>query len=257
MRWIFNAVPRAIIAKTLYDTLMRLVRLACASIALSGVAFLAGWAGMAALTWSTFGRHRTEGDRAVERFMPEYEVEEWHETIVHAPADIVFDVASAFDLRESRIVDAIFRARELILRAPHGDGGLPAGLLEQTKRLGWKVLYEEPHRIIIMGAVTRPWEPRTIFRSVAPAEFVSFSEPDYVKILWTLESQRISSDSSIFRTVTYAITTDAAARRKFRCYWSMFAPGISLIRLESLRLVRRAAERRFKEKGRSAASPVA
>jgi hypothetical protein len=39
------------------------------------------------------------------------------------------------------------------------------------------------------------------------------------------------------------VTTDAQSRRRFRRYWSVVSPGILLIRHETLRLVRREAER--------------
>jgi hypothetical protein len=48
----------------------------------------------------------------------------------------------------------------------------------------------------------------------------------------------------VFSTETRVATTDAEARRKFRRYWSLLSPGIVMLRRESLRLVRREAERR-------------
>jgi len=43
---------------------------------------------------------------------------------------------------------------------------------------------------------------------------------------------------------TRVTTTDADARRRFRRYWSVFSPGILLIRLEALRLLRASARQR-------------
>jgi len=43
---------------------------------------------------------------------------------------------------------------------------------------------------------------------------------------------------SIFRTETRAVATDAAARAKFRWYWSFLSPGIALSRMLSLRRLR-------------------
>ena len=50
----------------------------------------------------------------------------------------------------------------------------------------------------------------------------------------------------MFRTETRVTTTDAEARTKFRRYWSVFSPGIVLIRWLALEPVRREAERRVR-----------
>lgn len=65
-----------------------------------------------------------------------------------------------------------------------------------------------------------------------------------MKIVWTLRADAISPYSSIVRSETRAVATDASARRKFRWYWSRFSAGIVLIREISLRLVKNEAEKR-------------
>lgn len=52
---------------------------------------------------------------------------------------------------------------------------------------------------------------------------------------------------SIFTIETRVATTDPASRARFRRYWAFFSPGIVLIRLASLPLVKRDAERRVRE----------
>ena len=54
---------------------------------------------------------------------------------------------------------------------------------------------------------------------------------------------------SIFRTETRVMTTDPAARAKFRRYWSFPSPGIILIRWVSLRPLKAEAERRARDEG--------
>jgi hypothetical protein len=101
-----------------------------------------------------------------------------------------------------------------------------------------------PGHEIVMGAVTRPWEPNVVFRGVPAEQFAAFDEPEYVKIVWTLRADAISPYSSVARSETRAVATDASARRKFRWYWARFSAGIVLIREVSMRLVQKEAERR-------------
>ena len=51
---------------------------------------------------------------------------------------------------------------------------------------------------------------------------------------------------STFHTETRVATTDAAARERFKTYWSFVQPGVELIRLAMLRPLKRAAEARAK-----------
>ena len=117
------------------------------------------------------------------------------------------------------------------------------GLVEGMLAIGWGVLADIPGRLFVAGAVTEPWRAAVEFRALAPEDFAAFDEPGYVKIVWTLEAEALSESESIARTRTRVKTTDPAARRRFRRYWTVSSLGILLIRHEILRLVRREAER--------------
>jgi hypothetical protein len=62
--------------------------------------------------------------------------------------------------------------------------------------------------------------------------------------VWTLRADPIGAAASVLRTETRALATDAAARRAFRRYWSVFSPGIIAIRWMMLGPVKTEAERR-------------
>lgn len=124
---------------------------------------------------------------------------------------------------------------------------MPKTLLAQMKALGWGVLSETPGSEIVFGVATRPWESNVVFRTLASEEFLAFSEPGYVKIVWTLRAVPIGPDETYFCTETRAITTDTNARAKFRIYWAAFSPGIILIRRLLLRLLKVKARGRARE----------
>jgi hypothetical protein len=204
--------------------------------------------GYLARNWYRYGKVSTNGrpDPLLDLFMPTYEVREYHETRVAAPVEIAYEAARAMDTNRSRIVRGIFRARELALRADRGAKPQSRPLLEEVQALGWGVLAEEPGREIILGAVTQPWVASVRFESLPPDEFAAFEGPGYVKIAWSLSAEPIDSRSSMVRTETRVATTDKYARERFRRYWAVVSPGVRLIRLETLRLVRRDAERRYR-----------
>jgi hypothetical protein len=217
------------------------------AVALLGAA-AASYAGFVGSTWLRYGHASApadaEADALLDVFMPTYEVAERHHVSVGAPAAVTFESLMDLDLDDSPLIRAIFKGREMLLGADANEASRTRGLVDVTKELGWVVLADMPGHEIVMGAVTRPWEPNVVFRGIAPEHFAAFNEPDYVKIVWTLRADAISPFSSIARSETRAVATDASARRKFRWYWARFSVGIVLIREVSMRLVKNEAERR-------------
>jgi hypothetical protein len=213
----------------------------------------ASYAAYVGTTWLRYGHpsapSKEEADTLLDRFMPQYQVVERHQIGVAASRDLTFAAWMDMDLRDSRVIRAIFKGREILLGADADRQPDTRGLVALTKALGWGVLAEVPGREIVMGAVTQPWKPNVVFRSLAPDEFASFNEPGFVKIIWTLRADADGPDKSVARTETRVLATDAEARRKFRSYWARFSPGIVLIREISLRLVRKEAERRALQPG--------
>jgi hypothetical protein len=185
-----------------------------------------------------------EADRLLDRFMPAYETVERHQSRVDAPAADALAAAYDVDLRDSTIARAIFRTRELVLGAKSTPAVGRQPLRAQVEELGWGVLAEIPGREIVFGAVTQPWMANVHFRPLPADEFVTFKEPGYVKIAWTLRADPVGPQSSIVRTETRVVATDPQARDAFRRYWSYVVPGVRVIRLLLMRLVKTAAERR-------------
>jgi hypothetical protein len=167
-----------------------------------------------------------------------------HQVRVQAPAQITLTAAYEQNLLASPVIRAIFKARELALGSTPDERARPQALLPQMLALGWGILAEVPGREIVMGAVTRPWDPNPRFRALGPQQFAAFDEPDYVKIVWSLRADAVGAHESIFRTETRAVATDDLARLTFRRYWALVSPGVALIRRSSLGPLKADAERR-------------
>jgi hypothetical protein len=185
--------------------------------------------------------------RLIERFIPRADHGGRHEILVRAPADVVFDVAWNLDLRAHPAARAIFWLREKLLRADPAPPRRVTGLVAETTSLGWGVLAHRPGRELVMGAATQPWKANVVFRALVPEDFAAFTEPELVKIAWTLEAEPLGPALTRFRTETRVVATDEVARRKFQRYWRAFGVGILLIRVLLLPRLRREAERRYRE----------
>lgn len=175
----------------------------------------AAYGTFAGVTWFRYGRTKRqvrgeEADSLLDLYIPEYEAAERHHLEVAAPAGTTFDAACKTDLSHSAIIQALFKLRELGLRCFRGSpdrtaeiGKIPdetaqtKELLTQVKAIGWVVLAEIPGHEIVFWAVTQPWVPTPVFRSLPPEEFAKFREPGYVKIAWTLRADPINSQTSV------------------------------------------------------------
>ena len=212
--------------------------------ALGGLSYL-GYVGLA---YRRYGRppapDAREPDSLLDGFIPVPEVRERHAVRVAAPADATWEAARALDLRRSPLVQGIFRARELVFGAADDREERPRAFVDEVLAIGWGVLVDEPGRQMVFGAVTEPWQGDVRFRALPPRDFAAYAQPGHAKILWTLAVDSLGPGASRFRTETRVTTTDATSRGRFRRYWSAFSPGILLIRLEALRLVKRDAEAR-------------
>jgi hypothetical protein len=180
----------------------------------------------------------------LDRFIPHADVRERFETTVRAPAAVVMQVASDFDMQSVPAVRAIFRLREILLRT-QPPARVPRGILDETKSLGWGVLDEQRGRFVICGASCQPWLADVRFTALDPQRFAAYAEPDRVKIAWTLEAEPVAESMSRFAQETRVVASDQAARRKFRRYWRWARFGIIGIRLLLLPAIRRAAERQW------------
>jgi hypothetical protein len=209
------------------------------------VAALAGAAGLVVRFLGCVERFEIwDKDDLIDQFIADADVGESHEILIHAPADVVFDVARNFDLLSIPLVHAIFRLREIVFRVKTTPRLEPRSIVDETMAMGWRLLAERPGRELVMGAVTQPWLGDVKFRGLSPDEFVAFAEPDFVKIAWTLEAEPCGAAVSLFRTQTRVLATDPRARRRFRLYWLFAGTFIVLIRRLGNRAIRREAENR-------------
>jgi hypothetical protein len=120
------------------------------------------------------------------------------------------------DLFAQPLVRAIFRSRELFLGASLMISAAPQVSSRPLNSIGWVVLAEVPDRQVVVGAVTKRWEPKFTFRGISRDAFASFTEPGFVKIAWTIRADPEGPIASICRTETRAIATDPLARAQFR-----------------------------------------
>lgn len=177
----------------------------------------------------------------LDAFIPRPDICERHSIVVHAPADVLFKEARAFDLQSVALIRGIIRLRQKLLGSKPVQRD-PQPFLDEALAMGWGHLQSEPGRLFVAGAICQPWLADVVFRPIASPAFATYSEPDHVKIAWTLEAEPLTEQTARLSTETRAVATDAAAQARFRHYWRWARFGILPIRWFMLPAIRRRAE---------------
>jgi hypothetical protein len=174
----------------------------------------------------------------IDRFVPRFDVVERHRTGVGAPPERVWAALQELDLGRSRAVRWLFAARSL------GRPGRGRSFrLADAGHLGFVVLGEERGEEVVLGLVGRFWTVRGGVVRIEPDEFTTFDRPGFAKAGWSFRLTPRDGGGTDVLTETRVVTTDEAARRKFRRYWRVIRPFSGAIRRRALVLLKEAAER--------------
>ena len=175
--------------------------------------------------------------RALEEvLLPRFDVSDTVAREADADADAAWEALLDTDLialgRSRPLVGVLGAARglpEIVARATRRQG-LPPRLNVLTLRSmasseapgggDWVLLGERP-RELALGLVGRFWRPVIEYRSVAAGDFSAFDEPGWAKTVYVLSAAPIGPGRTQLRGTMRTATTDEAARRRFRRYWTL------------------------------------
>ncbi len=97
---------------------------------------------------------------------------------------------------------------------------------------------------LVFGLAGRFWRPDGDLRPIPDREaFLAFAEGGCVKAAWNIEIGAADGASCDLSTETRIEYFGAAARRKFRVYWTLVGPFSGAIRRALLSGIKRLAER--------------
>ena len=151
----------------------------------------------------------------LDRFIPHPDLRIRHQTVIRAPAALVFQTAQTFDLRTARLVRAIFWMRGVILGAKAIAPDWSLGFVPVMLGMGWGALAQEPDRWFVAGTVCQPWLADVVMKPISSEEFADYSEPNQVKIIWTLEAEprRELIGSAVLAIIGVALIALAPAKQ--------------------------------------------
>jgi hypothetical protein len=177
----------------------------------------------------------------IDDFMPTYDFEEKHETIVRASAETVYAALGLFDFNESGIIRWLFRLRGLASKSACDATEQTLTLRDMTK-FNFVVLGKKPDEEILFGLVGKFWKPTGDLQRVKAEDFPGFDKSGYAKATWNFTLAESAPKETRLATETRVQCKDDASRSRFGFYWTFIKPFSGWIRQEALRLVKQKAE---------------
>ncbi|MDL1876095.1 hypothetical protein FBQ85_13125 [Cytophagia bacterium CHB2] len=181
----------------------------------------------------------------IDEFLPRYDVHEYHEIDIAAPAERIYAAMRTLDLSRSWLIRMLFGLRGLpaLFSSPSEPkqrlGLTLAGLLDS----GFILLGETPQQELVLGLVGKFWTASGEIQHIRTEHFRSFDTPGFAKAVWNFSLAPQPNGVTNVSTNTRVLCLDEASRRRFRMYWLFIRPFSGAIRLAALRAIKRATLR--------------
>jgi len=171
----------------------------------------------------------------IDDFVPEFEFNEIHQTVVPAPRDAVRRALDEWRPSDSFVWRWLVRLR--------GLGSLNDTLREWAEANGFLRLAETSDEVVY-GQAGRFWSPNERAALVSPRtveEFRRLTDPRYAVAAMNIIVETLEADRTRLYTETRIHCLGPTARRSFRLYWLAIRPFSGLLRRAMLRGIKAAA----------------
>lgn len=162
----------------------------------------------------------------IDKYLPEYTFNEFHEIVVNCPIENVYHVAKDFDLSKSRLITLLFKLR-----------GLPTKRLNLQNfitDIGFTNLQENYPYENLIGFWTR-----TRLEKIPNHEaFLNDSISPWLKAVWNFKFEELEAGKTRVSTETRVLCVASFTRFTFGLYWSIIKPFSGIIRNKMLRIIK-------------------
>ena len=147
----------------------------------------------------------------IDKYLPNYNYNEYHKRIINASAKECFIAAKNLDMRKSFVTTSLMRLRGL----PTKDLNLQGFI----KNVCFQYLEEDPFK-----------------------EFVIDALQHNTKIIWNFYFKEINENKTLVSTETRILCLTKRSKFLFSLYWFFVKPFSGIIRIEMLRLIKKKVE---------------
>jgi len=162
----------------------------------------------------------------IDKYLPKYTFNEFHEIVVNSPIENVYDVTKDFDLSKSQIITFLFRIR-----------GLPTKRLNLQNfidDIGFTNLEENYPYESLVGF----WARVKIAPIPSYEDFIKNSISPWIKVVWNFQFEKLVKDETKVSTETRVLCVAPITKFTFGLYWFIIKPFSGLIRKKMLKIIK-------------------
>lgn len=165
-------------------------------------------------------------NRLIDKYLPQYTFNEYHDTMVNCSIENVYQIAKDFDLSKSKIINLLFKLR-----------GLPTknlNLQNFINDIGFTNLEENcPHENLIGF-----WARFRIAKIPGHDEFINNSISPWIKVVWNFHFEEMEENRTKVSTETRVLCVAPITMFTFGLYWLMIKPFSGLTRKKMLKIIK-------------------
>ncbi len=172
-------------------------------------------------------------DILMDKYLPRYTFNEYHEILINSPIANVYDVAYDFDLSKSKTIVWLFKIR-----------GLP------TKRLNLQNFIDDIGFTNLES--NAPFENLIGFWArvkIAPItgyeDFKNNSISPWIKAVWNFQLEELDQNKTKLSTETRVLCVAPITKITFGLYWLIIKPFSGLTRKKMLKIIKKDSENRL------------
>ena len=162
----------------------------------------------------------------IDKYLPQYTFNEFHETVVNCQIENVYHVAKDFDLSKSRTISLLFKIR-----------GLPTKRLNLQNFLndiGFTYLEENYPYESLIGF----WARIKIAKISSYEDFANNSISPWLKVVWNFQFEELEKGKTKVSTETRILCVAPITKLTFGLYWAIIKPFSGLTRKKMLKIIK-------------------
>ena len=166
----------------------------------------------------------------IDKYLPKYSFNEYHEIVVNCPIENVYDAAKNFDLSKSKLIKILFKLR-----------GLPTKRLQLQDfitDIGFTNIEEDFPIENLIGF----WARTKIMPISSYDDFINNTVSPRVKVVWNFHLKRLSSTQTKLSTETRVLCISPITKITFGLYWLIIKPFSGATRKKMLQIIKNDSE---------------
>jgi hypothetical protein len=163
----------------------------------------------------------------IDNYLAEYDYNEIHHRIIHAPVDKIYNTLRHLDFSESWISRLLFKIRGLNTKNMSFD--------RMVDRDSFFTIYEKQNREWLVGLLAESFKAAVFLDH--PENFKEWNPGKGIKIAWNFLLQENGPQNVKVSTETRILCLNRKSWFIFSLYWALVRPFSGLIRKEMLRVL--------------------